>query len=194
MQLESIFYPCHSYQTPDLQFAMRGFWATEAKCLHRLSCTASWRVNWTSHVNSVQCPFKTPLLVNLPDPPPHRASGQQHETSPPPRGFDYLALYDLGSQPLGMAIAQVAGGDSHLLPEQAELKLDLNRPPRETGGTGGSHCGHGESSCGKNGIRINSASEKYKRGSLRVFDLITNKNRQKKTSTKVDILKKNKAH
>lgn len=57
--------------------------------------------------------------------------------------FFYLALYDLCRQPLGMAVAQVAGGDPDHLSEQAELELDESRR-RDTGGTGGSHCGHGE--------------------------------------------------
>lgn len=64
--------------------------------------------------------------------------------------LDYLALDDLRSQPLGMAVAQVASRDSHLLPGQAELKPDLNRP-RSACGAGGSHCGHVEGSCGKIG-------------------------------------------
>lgn len=91
------------------------------------------------------------------------------ETRPPPcrEVFHYLALYDLRSQPLGMAVAQVAGRDSNLLPEQAELELDQSRR-RETGQTGGSHCGHGERSCGKKGFVCD------------VWMLVFDKNTQKK--------------
>lgn len=76
------------------------------------------------------------------------------------RAFDYLALYDLCGQPLGMAVTQVASGDSNHLPEQAELELDQNRRC-ETGGAGGSHCGHGERSCGGMGFVVRSLQEHY---------------------------------
>lgn len=67
------------------------------------------------------------------------------------RSPHYLALYDVHRQPLGMAVAEVAGGDSDLLPEQAELELDQRRR-REIGGTGGRHCGHGGWSWSETGL------------------------------------------
>lgn len=61
--------------------------------------------------------------------------------------FAYLSLNDLGRQPLCMAIGQVACGDSHLFPEQAQLEADKDWPRRELSGTTWSQCAHGEEPC-----------------------------------------------
>lgn len=45
-----------------------------------------------------------------------------------------------------MTVGEVAGRDSNHLPEQAELELDQSRC-RDTGGTGGRRCAHGDGAC-----------------------------------------------
>ncbi len=111
-----------------------------------MQCSSS-QLNWTSWVNSLECTFKTtllPLLLLICHVIPSKCFTQQRDMW----AFHYLALYDLRSEPLGVPIAQVASWDLNLLPEQAQLELDQNRPG-ESGGTGGSHCGHGWRSCGR---------------------------------------------
>lgn len=73
-------------------------------------------------------------------------------------------LDDICSQPFGVAVAQVASRDSHLLPEQAQLELDLDGP-RETGWNGGCHRGHGERDCGRMGLVGGSFQEEREKSS-----------------------------